>query len=63
VDVERLGQMLARIRGKIRHVTLDHLSPFSVAVIAEIGRQRAPGEGAGEMTLESAEALIAEASA
>ncbi|HEY2051483.1 MAG TPA: ligase-associated DNA damage response DEXH box helicase [Caulobacteraceae bacterium] len=63
VDVERLGQMLARIKGKIRHVTLDHLSPFSVAVIVEIGRQRAPGEGAGEMTLESAEALIAEASA
>jgi ATP-dependent helicase Lhr and Lhr-like helicase len=63
VDVERLGQMLARIKGKIRHVTLDRLSPFSVAVIVEIGRQRAPGEGAGEMTLESAEALIAEASA
>jgi ATP-dependent Lhr-like helicase len=63
VDVERLGQMLARIKGKIRHVTLDHLSPFSVAVIVEIGRQRAPGEGAGEVTLESAEALIAEASA
>jgi ATP-dependent Lhr-like helicase len=63
VDVERLGQMLARIKGKIRHVTLDRLSPFSVAVIVEIGRQRAPGEGAGEVTLESAEALIAEASA
>ncbi|MBV8681505.1 MAG: DNA ligase-associated DEXH box helicase, partial [Caulobacteraceae bacterium] len=63
VDVERLGQMLSRIKGKIRHVTLDHLSPFSVAVIVEIGRQRAPGESAGEMTLESAEALIAEASA
>jgi ATP-dependent Lhr-like helicase len=63
VDVERLGQMLARIKGKIRHVNLDRLSPFSVAVIVEIGRQRAPGEGAGEMTLESAEALIAEASA
>jgi ATP-dependent Lhr-like helicase len=62
VDVARLGQMLARIRGKIRHMALDHLSPFSVSVILEIGRQRAPGEGAGEIILETAEALIAEAS-
>jgi ATP-dependent Lhr-like helicase len=63
VDVERLGRMLARIAGRIRQMTLDHLSPFSVSVILEIGRQRSPGEGAGEMILESAEALIAEASA
>jgi hypothetical protein len=32
-------------------------------VILEIGRQRSPGEGAGEIILESAQALIAEASA
>jgi ATP-dependent Lhr-like helicase len=63
VDVERLGRMLVRIEGRIRKMTLDHLSPFSVSVILEIGRQRSPGEGAGEMILESAEALIAEASA
>jgi ATP-dependent Lhr-like helicase len=72
IDVARLGQLLARIRGKIRHVPLDHLSPFSVSVIVEIGRQRAPGGGADDMILEdaetlgaggvTAEALIAEAS-
>jgi ATP-dependent helicase Lhr and Lhr-like helicase len=61
IDVARLGQMLARVRGRIRHVALDHLSPFSVSVILEIGRQRSPG-GAGEMILaEAAEDLIAEA--
>jgi ATP-dependent helicase Lhr and Lhr-like helicase len=61
IDVARLGQMLARIKGRIRHVALDHLSPFSVSVILEIGRQRSPG-GAGEMILaEAAEDLIAEA--
>jgi ATP-dependent Lhr-like helicase len=61
IDVGRLGQMLARIEGRIRHVALDHLSPFSVSVIMEIGRQRSPG-AAGEMILsEAAEALIAEA--
>jgi len=61
VDVGRLGQLLARIRGGIRHVALDHLSPFSVPMILEIGKQRSPGD-AGEMILaEAAETLIAEA--
>src|SRR5665213_80475 len=61
IDVARLGAMLARIKGRIRHARLDHLSPFSVPMILEIGRQRSPG-GAGEMILaEAAEDLIAEA--
>jgi ATP-dependent Lhr-like helicase len=62
IDVARLGVLLARIRGRIRHARLDHLSPFSVSVILEIGRQKAPGDGAGEMILlDAAETLIAEA--
>jgi ATP-dependent Lhr-like helicase len=61
IDVARLGQMLARIRGRIRHAPLDHLSPFSVPILLEIGRERSPG-GAGEMILAEAEdELIAEA--
>jgi ATP-dependent Lhr-like helicase len=61
IDVARLGQMLARIRGRIRHAALDHLSPFSVPILLEIGKERAPGS-AGEMILAEAEAdLIAEA--
>jgi len=61
VDVGRLGDLLARIKGRIRHARLDHLSPFSVPMILEIGKQRSPG-GAGEMILaEAAETLIAEA--
>ncbi len=63
IDVARLGTLLARIRGRILHVPLDHLSPFSVSVIVEIGRQRAPGESAADMILEDAESLIAEARA
>jgi ATP-dependent Lhr-like helicase len=63
VDVARLGDLLRRIRGKIRHAPLSRLSPFSVSVILEIGRQRSPGH-AGEMILsEAAEDLIAEATA
>ena len=61
IDVARLAQMLARIRGRIRHAALDHLSPFSVPILLEIGKERSPG-GAGEMILAEAEdELIAEA--
>ncbi len=63
IDVARLSLMLARIEGRILHVPLEHLSPFSVSVILEIGRQKSPG-GAGEMILvEAADQLIAEATA
>ena len=61
IDVARLGQMLARIRGRIRHARLDHLSPFSVSILLEIGKERSPGQ-AGEILLREAEEdLIAEA--
>ena len=61
IDVARLGQMLARIKGRIRHAPLEHLSPFSVPILLEIGKERSPGQ-AGEMILrEAADDLIAEA--
>jgi ATP-dependent Lhr-like helicase len=61
--VARLGQMLARIEGRICHSPLDHLSPFSVPILLEIGKERSPGQ-AGEMVLaEAEEDLIAEAMA
>jgi ATP-dependent Lhr-like helicase len=61
IDVARLGQMLARIKGRIRHAALEHLSPFSVPILLEIGKERSPGQ-AGEMILrEAADDLIAEA--
>ncbi|HEX3916957.1 MAG TPA: DNA ligase-associated DEXH box helicase, partial [Caulobacteraceae bacterium] len=62
VDVQRLGQLLTRIKGNIRHARLEHLSPFAVPMILEIGSQRSPGGGAGDMILaEAAETLIATA--
>jgi ATP-dependent Lhr-like helicase len=63
IDVMRLGELLVRIKDRIRHVSLPHLSPFSVSVIVEIGRQPSPGGEAREMILADAEALIAEATA
>nr|WP_295109803.1 ligase-associated DNA damage response DEXH box helicase [uncultured Caulobacter sp.] len=62
LDIARLGDMLARVRGHIRHVQLDRVSPFAVPIMLEIGRERAPGDAAGEMILtEAEEDLIAEA--
>ena len=58
----RLGQMLARIKGRIRHSPLEHLSPFSVPILLEIGKERSPGQTGAAMVLREAEEdLIAEA--
>jgi ATP-dependent Lhr-like helicase len=62
IDVARLGGMLARIRGNIRHAPLEHLSPFSVPILLEIGKERSPGHAGESMILaEAEEDLIAEA--
>ena len=62
LDIARLGDMLARVKGHIRHMPLDRVSPFAVPIMLEIGRERAPGDAAGEMILaEAEEDLIAEA--
>ncbi|HEY3948065.1 ligase-associated DNA damage response DEXH box helicase [Phenylobacterium sp.] len=62
VDVARLGAMLARIKGRIRHSPLGRLSPFSVPILLEIGKERSPGHTGETMILHDAEEdLIAEA--
>lgn len=60
LDVARLGQMLARIEGRIRHQPLNRASPFCVPVLVQIGRERVSGDAAEMILDESAEALIAE---
>jgi ATP-dependent Lhr-like helicase len=55
LDVRRLGDMLSRIRGRIIHQPLDHVSPLAVPVMLEIGRESVYGE--------AAEALLAQAEA
>jgi len=61
IDVARLGQLLNRIRGHIRHADLDHLSPFSVPIMLEIGRERTPGMAGDGILAEAQADLIAEA--
>jgi ATP-dependent Lhr-like helicase len=64
LDVGRLGDLLARIKGRIRVLNLPKLSPFAVPIMVEIGRERVPGK-AMEMIIEAQalDALVAEAMA
>ena len=47
LDIKRLGEMLSRIRGRIVHKALDHVSPLSVPVLLEIGRETRLWRGLG----------------
>ncbi len=61
LDIRRLGEMLSRIRGRIVHKALDHVSPLSVPVLLEIGREAVYGEAADELLAEAADELVREA--
>jgi ATP-dependent Lhr-like helicase len=62
LDVARVGQLLARIQGRIRHAALSRPSPFAVPAMLEIGREPVMGGTWADVLLqENAEDLIAEA--
>jgi ATP-dependent Lhr-like helicase len=60
VDVGRIGLLLRRARGHIRHIALDRVSPLAVPALIEEGREWVAG-GAEDALLAEAEALVAEA--
>jgi ATP-dependent Lhr-like helicase len=61
LDVRRLGEMLSRIRGRIVHKALDHLSPLAVPVMLEIGRESVYGEASEGVLAEAEAELVKEA--
>ena len=61
LDIRRLGDMLARIKGRIIHQELDRISPLAVPVMLEIGREAVYGEASDELLAEAAEELVKEA--
>jgi len=61
LDIQRLGTMLKRIKGHIRHRALDHISPLAVPIMLEIGREPVTGEAHESILAEAAEDLLAEA--
>jgi len=62
LDIQRLGQMLARVRGRIEHRALDRVSPLAVPLMLEIGKEAVHGDSMEELLSEAAEDLIEEAS-
>ena len=61
LDVRRLGDMLARVEGRIVLRRLDRVSPLAVPLLLEIGREPVYGEADDRLLEESAEDLIGEA--
>lgn len=58
-DVARIGLLLARARGRIRHLRLDRVSPLAVPALIEEGREWVAG-GAEDALLAEAAALVEE---
>ena len=61
LDIQRLGDMLQRIKGHITHRRLDRISPLAVPIMLEIGKEPVAGEAQDSLLAEAAEDLIAEA--
>lgn len=61
LDIARLGQFLARIKGRIRHQSLNRPSPLSVPILLEIGKEPVGLKAREGLLREAAELLIAEA--
>ena len=61
LDITRLAELLARIRGRIVHKSLEQVSPLAVPVMLEIGREPVYGEANEALMAEAADALIEEA--
>ncbi|MDR3494636.1 MAG: ligase-associated DNA damage response DEXH box helicase [Ancalomicrobiaceae bacterium] len=61
LDIRRLGDMLARVKGRIIHRDLDHISPLAVPIMLDIGKVPVAGEADESLLADAADALIAEA--
>lgn len=61
LDIARLGDFLSRIKGRIRHQPLARVSPLSVPVLLEIGREQVYGRAQDGILRDAAELLIREA--
>jgi ATP-dependent Lhr-like helicase len=61
LDIKRLGDMLARIRGHIVQKRLSHISPLAVPVMLEIGKEPVYGDATDRLLAEAAALLVTEA--
>lgn len=61
LDISRLGELLARIKGRITHTSLEHVSPLAVPILLEIGKEPVYGEAMDALLEEAASELVPEA--
>ncbi|MFY0612477.1 MAG: ligase-associated DNA damage response DEXH box helicase [Hyphomicrobiaceae bacterium] len=57
LDIRRLGDFLKRIRGRIRHASLERVSPLAVPLLLEIGAERVHGNTADELMRDAVDLL------
>ncbi|MFT2210775.1 ligase-associated DNA damage response DEXH box helicase [Rhizobium giardinii] len=60
LEIERLGDMLSRIKGHITHRPLDRISPLAVPVMLEIGKEAVGGDAQDFLLAEAADELFGE---
>jgi ATP-dependent helicase Lhr and Lhr-like helicase len=63
LDVARLAEMLARVKGRIVTKSLVRVSPLAVPALLEISKEMVAGEAHEDILHEAEEALVAEAMA
>ena len=61
LDIKRLGDFLARVKNRIRHQSLSRVSPLSVPVLLEIGREVVAGHARDALLREAADVLVHDA--
>ncbi|WP_244523033.1 ligase-associated DNA damage response DEXH box helicase [Devosia sp. YR412] len=61
LDIERLGDMLRRIREHIEHKPLERVSPLAVPILLDIGKEPIFGEGRESAMADAADELMREA--
>ena len=60
LDIGRLGEFLERVQGRIRHVALEQVSPLSVPILLEVGRESIHGSTADELLREASLEMLGE---
>ncbi len=61
LDVARLQDFLRRVKGRIRHIALDRVSPLAVPVLLDIGKESVHGAAREDMLRGAADDMIREA--
>jgi len=61
LEIARVGDMLARVKGRIIHRPLERISPLAIPAMLQIGRESVNGESNEDVLREAAEDLVREA--